>query len=139
MPRRSSSSLAASLGMTVVSRLRKDAALRSLPGPKPPGRRGHRPYGPDVIDLAKRAGQRRGWSSDTFDLYGVKVVKRYKTFLATWRPAGGVIRVVLVDEPTGWRAYFCTDTSASMADILGMVADRFPHKQFSLEIAFQRM
>ena len=27
--------------------------------------------------------------------------KRYKTFLATWRPAAGVIRVVLVDEPTG--------------------------------------
>ena len=85
-----------------------------------------------MIDLAKRGGQRRGWSSDTFELYGEKVVKKYKTFLATWRPAGGVIRVVLVDEPTGWRAYFCTDTSASVADILGMVADRF-----SLEITFR--
>jgi hypothetical protein len=31
----------------------------------------------------------------------------------------------LVDEPTGWRAYFCTDTSASVADILTTVADRF--------------
>jgi hypothetical protein len=124
---------AMSLGMTVVSRLRKDAALRSLPGSKPPGRRGPAPtYGADVIDLAKRAGQRRGWSSDTFELYGEKVVKKYKTFLATWRPAGGVIRVVLVDEPTGWRAYFCTDASASVADILGMVADRF-----SLEITFR--
>jgi hypothetical protein len=28
----------------------------------------------------------------------VQVVKRYKTFLATWKPAGGVIRVVLGDE-----------------------------------------
>src|SRR5829696_3048494 len=37
---------AKALGMTVVSRLRKDAALRSLPGPKPPGRRGPAPtYG----------------------------------------------------------------------------------------------
>ena len=63
-----------------------------------------------MIDLAKRGGQRRGWSSDTFELYGEKAVKKYKTFLATWRPAGGAIRVVLVDEPTGWRAYFCTDT-----------------------------
>jgi hypothetical protein len=124
---------AASLGMTVVSRLRKDAALRSLPGPKPPGRRGPAStYGADVIDLAKRAGQRRGWSTDTFELYGEKAVKRYKTFLATWRPAGGVIRVVLVDEPTGWRAYFCTDPSASVADILTMIADRF-----SLEITFR--
>ncbi len=124
---------AAALGMTVVSRLRKDAALRTLPGPKPPGRRGPAPtYGPDVIDLAKRAGRRRGWSCDTFELYGEKAVKRYKTFLATWRPAGGATRVVLVDEPTGWRAFFCTDTSASAADILGTVADRF-----SLVIAFR--
>jgi len=88
---------AAALGMTVVSRLRKDAALRSLPGPPPVGQRGRpRTYGTDVIDLAKRAGQRRGWSTETITLYGVATVKKYKTFLATWRPAGGVIRVVLV-------------------------------------------
>jgi hypothetical protein len=124
---------AMALGMTVVSRLRKDAALRTLPGPRQAGQRGRpRTYGEDKIDLAKRGGQRRGWSSDTFELYGEKVVKKYKTFLATWRPAGGAIRVVLVDEPTGWRAYFCTDTEASVADILGMVADRF-----SLEITFR--
>ena len=65
-------------------------------------------------------------------LYGEKAVKRYKTFLATWRPAGGLVRVVLVDEPTGWRAYFCTDASASVADILSAAADRF-----SLETAFR--
>ena len=47
---------AQALGMTVVSRLRKNAALWSLPEPKPPRRRGPAPtYGPDVIDLAKRA------------------------------------------------------------------------------------
>ena len=98
------------LGMTVVSRLRKDAALWTLPGPKPPGRRGPAAtYGDRRIDLAKRAGQRRGWSTGVFDLYGEKAVERYKTFPATWHPAGGLIRVVLVDEPTGWRAYFCTD------------------------------
>jgi hypothetical protein len=124
---------AADLGMTVVSRLRKDAALRTLPGPRPAGKRGRpRTYGPDVIDLAKRAGQRRGWSTETITLYGVATVKKYKTFLATWRPAGGVIRVVLVDEPNGWRAYFCTDVSASVADILIAVANRF-----SLETTFR--
>ncbi len=124
---------AMSSGMTVVSRLRKDAALRTVPGPRPAGKRGRpRTYGPDVIDLAKRSGQKRGWSSETVTLYGVATIKKYKTFLATWRPAGGVIRVVLVDEPTGWRAYFCTDISASVADILGAVADRF-----SLEITFR--
>jgi hypothetical protein len=124
---------AKSLGMTVVSRLRKDAALYTVPGPHPEGRRGRpRIYGERRIDLAKRAGQGRGWSTGVFDLYGEKKVKRYKTFTATWRPAGGAIRVVLVDEPTGWRAYFCTDPTATAADILGAVADRF-----SLEITFR--
>jgi hypothetical protein len=121
------------LGVTVVSRLRKDAALRTVPGPRPPGRRGRpRVYGEGRIDLAKRAGQRRGWCSGVFDLYGGRAVKRHKTFLATWRPAGGVIRVVLVDEPSGWRAFFCTEATASVADILTAVADRF-----ALEIAFR--
>jgi hypothetical protein len=84
------------------------------------------------IELAKRAGQWRGWSTGVFDLYGEKTVKRYKTFLATWRPAGGLIRVVLVDEPTGWRAFFCTDASASVAEILETIVDRF-----SLETTFR--
>jgi hypothetical protein len=124
---------AMALGMTVVSRLRKDAALWTVPGPRRKGQRGRPPiYGADRIDLAKRSGQRRGWTTGTFDLYGKPTVKRYKTFLATWGPVGGVIRVVLVNEPTGWIAFFCTDISASVSDILTTVADRF-----SLEITFR--
>jgi hypothetical protein len=120
------------LGVTVVSRLRKDAALWDVPRPHR-GRRGRpRVYGENRVELAKRAGQRRGWASDTFTLYGKETAKRYKTFVATWRPAGGAIRVVVVDEPAGWVAYFCTDPSAGVADILGCVADRF-----SLETAFR--
>jgi hypothetical protein len=126
---------AMSLGVTVVSRLRCDAALWSLPPGVPEGRRGRgrpRVYGTERISLAKRGGQRRGWTTEEFTLYGERVTKRYKTFLATWRPAGGVIRVVLVDEPAGWRAYFCTDPAATVADILTAVADRF-----SLEVTFR--
>ena len=37
-----------------------------------------------------------------------------------------------MDEPTGWVAFFCTDASASVADILESVAARF-----SLEVAFR--
>ena len=48
----------AELGVPVVSRLRKDAALYNLPGPRRPGQRGRpRLYGPQRLDLAKRAGQ----------------------------------------------------------------------------------
>ncbi|MBN9118211.1 MAG: transposase [Planctomycetes bacterium] len=121
------------LAVTVVSRLRKDSALWTVPGPRVPHRRGpNRIYGEQRIDLAKRAGQTRGWTTGTFDLYGKPAEKTYKTFVATWRPAGGAIRVVRVDEPKGWVAFFCTDTAATVADILGCVADRF-----SLEITFR--
>jgi hypothetical protein len=115
-------------GVTVVSRLRKDAALWSLPKPKKPGRRGPQAtYGATRIDLTKRAGHRQAWQTDTFTLYGKEQRKQYKTFLATYRPVGGVIRVVLVRElkrPKGWVAFFCTDAAATVAQILEAVADR---------------
>ena len=121
-----------SLGVTVVSRLRRDSNLRTVPVARP-GRQGRpRIYGEDRIDLAKRGGQRRGWTTGTFTLYGKPTAKKYKTFVATWRPAGGAIRVVLVDEPKGWVAFFCSDPTAGVADILGHVAARF-----SLEITFR--
>ncbi len=122
-------------GITVVSRLRKDAALWTVPGQLKGGHRDRpRIYGEQHVDLARRTGQCRGWSSDVFDLYGKSTVKCNKTFLATWRPVGGAIRVGLVDEPSGWRAFYCTETLASVADIpgTGIVAERF-----SLEITLR--
>jgi hypothetical protein len=114
-------------GVVVVSRLRKDAALWSVPDVVPPGQRKRgapRKYGKDRISLAKRAGHKRGWLTGTFELYGEQVVKTYKTFLATYEPVGGVIRVVLVKEEHGWVAYFCTNVDASVQEILEAVADR---------------
>src|SRR5215210_7114523 len=113
-------------GATVVSRLRHDAALWTLPDAKPrPGKRGRKPvYGDRKISLAKRAAARGGWLTAEFDVYGRYEAKTYKTFLATWPPAGGVIRVVLVKNDDGWVAYFCTDPDATAADVLELVADR---------------
>jgi hypothetical protein len=112
-------------GIILVSRLRKDAALRTLPGKQPTSKRGQKPkYGRVRISLAKRAGQKGGWQTEKMVLYGKEVTKTYKTFLATWRPAGGVIRVVLVKEDHSWRAYFCTKTDATPTEILGKVAER---------------
>jgi hypothetical protein len=115
-------------GIVVVSRLRKDAALWSVPVPPRPGapkRRGRPPtYGKQALSLAKRAGQRRGWQSEELVLYGKAMTKTYKSFLATYRPAGGLIRVVLVREEDGWVAFFCTDPTATAAEILGTVANR---------------
>jgi hypothetical protein len=111
----------------VVSRLRHDAALRDVPAPVPPERRGRgrpRIYGRHRISLAKRAGHRQGWEQVECFQYQHQVTKTVKTFLATWKPAGGVIRVVLVQEEHGWLAYFCTDPNAAVADILEAAAGR---------------
>jgi hypothetical protein len=118
-------------GFVVVGRLRKDAALRTLPPTgRRPGQRGPSPiYGKGKISLAKRAGQTRGWEQVECVQYGERVVKTVKTFLATWRPAGGVIRVVLVQEAHGWVPFFCTDPAACVADILEAAADRGSHEQ----------
>jgi hypothetical protein len=117
-------------GAVVVSRLRKDAALWSLPEPErrrpgQPKKRGPKPkYGKKAISLAKRAAHRHGWQTGAFVLYGKKVTKTYKTFLATYKPVGGVIRVVVVREDDGWVAFFCTAAEAAVAQILETVADR---------------
>jgi hypothetical protein len=114
------------LGVVVFSRLRKDADLRTLPATtRRRGSRGPLPtYGSGRIDLAKRAGQKRGWRRLRCRQYGEWVVKTIKTFEATWRPAGGRIRVVLVREKGGWLAYFCTDPSMTAEAILAAMADR---------------
>jgi DDE superfamily endonuclease len=115
-------------GVTVIGRLRKDAALRDLP-PKPRRgkrrRRGRPPkYGKHKISLAKRAAHPQGWQTAKCTVYGKTVVKLYKTFLATYRPTGGVIRVVIVEEDRDWYPFFSTDPSATAAEIIEAFADR---------------
>jgi hypothetical protein len=118
-------------GFTVVGRLRKDAALWSLPTTtRRPGQPGPLPtYGKQRLSLAKRAGQSRGWDRVACVQYRKRVTKTYKTFLATWKPAGGLIRVVLVQETDGWIPFFCTDPEAAVVDILEAAADRGAHEQ----------
>jgi DDE superfamily endonuclease len=116
---------AAEAGYVVVGRLRKDAALLSVPPPKPPSRRGPQAtYGKGRLSLAKRAGQARGWREVKCVQYGEEVTKAVKSFVATWRPAGGAVRVVIVKERDGWLAYFCTDPAATAEEVLEAAAGR---------------
>jgi hypothetical protein len=114
--------------VVIVGRLRKDAALRDLPPPRKRGQRrgrGRPPkYGKNRLSLAKRAGHRRGWQTMACTVYGKATTKTYKTFLATYPPVGGVIRVVLVKEDHGWYAFFCTDPNARVQEIIEAFADR---------------
>jgi len=126
---------AQSEGWVVVGRLRKDAALWSLPEPKREGRRGPAPtYGKERLSLAKRAGHKSGWEQVECVQYGEKLTKKIKTFEATWRPAGGRIRVVLIQEEHGWVAFFCTKADATAVEILEGAADRGAIEQMFLNV-----
>jgi hypothetical protein len=119
-------------GFTLISRLRKDAALWSVPQPPASSQRGPgrpRLYGRQRISLAKRAGQKRGWQEIQCQQYGQQVTKTIKTFLATWRPAGGVIRVVLVKEQDDWLPFFAVGDKVTAQEILEAVADRGSEEQ----------
>jgi hypothetical protein len=112
--------------IVVVSRLRKDAALFDLPPARQLGQLGRpRVYG-DKMSLAKRAGHQGGWQSITYTCRGREVTRQYKTFLAKSRLVDGLIRVVIVRfEDGGWIAYFCTDPTAEVRDILEVAAARW--------------
>ncbi len=113
------------LGVTLVGRLRKDSALYDLPPREKktrPGRK--RKYGRNRISLAKRAAHPQRWEDVTCVLYGAEVVKQVKTFLATHRTFGGVVRVVIVREANGPQFFYCTDPEADVAEIIEAFADR---------------
>jgi len=114
-------------GVVIISRLRRDAALYTVPKPVPVAQRGRgrpRTYGKQRISLVKRAGHKRGWQQVTCRQYGKEVVKEIKTFEATYKPAAGRIRVVVVKEAHGWLPYFSTDPAMPATTILEQVADR---------------
>jgi len=120
-------------GAVVVSRLRKDARLFDLPEPtKTHGKGRPRIYGRNKLSLSHRGGHRHGWTQTRMTLYGVDQTVTFKTFVATYQPVGGVIRVVIVkrsellftDCPANWVAFFCTDQNVNAETIIEAVADR---------------
>jgi hypothetical protein len=114
-----------SMGVTVVSRLRKDAALWTLPAQPKQRRRGRpRKYGTKRIHLKRRAAHPSGWEPVECSVYGQVVTKTIKTFLATYRPAEGVIRVVIVKEDKSCEYFFCTDPDATPLEIIEAFGDR---------------
>jgi hypothetical protein len=123
-------------GWVVVGRLRKDAHLCDLPPtvrqPKQPGPMPT--YGKNRIYLAELAADPDGWQTVECVQYGEKVVKTIKTFLATWRPAGGMIRVVIVKEEKTWLPFFCTKAEATAAEVLEGMADRNALEQTNKDV-----
>jgi hypothetical protein len=113
-------------GVTLVTRLRKDAALYDLPPKvKKPGKGRPRIYGYHKIQLLRKARQKSGWFKINATLYGQKTTKWVKMFQATYPPAGGRVLVLISREDNGdWRAFMCTNLQATGQEILEAVADR---------------
>ncbi len=113
------------MGATIISRLRKDAALCALPKKVKKRKRGRpRKYGQRIY-LRDKAIKSKGWFSVNVTLYGRQETKQVKMFKATYRPAGGEVLVLIVrEDKDSWRAYMCTNLSAKPEQILEAVADR---------------
>lgn len=72
----------------------------------------------------RRAAHPQEWSVVECFAHGQPVAKIFKTFLATYRPADGIVRVVIVKEKHGCEYFFCTDPNASPRKIIEAFADR---------------
>jgi hypothetical protein len=127
--------------VTMVSRLRLDAALYHPPTPPPPGKRGRKPAKGQRHRSLKVWAARADtpWRAATVDWYrGERKVLWVFSRPALWYTPGQTpvaIRFVLVRDPKGKlqdAAFFCTDLHATPEQILGWVVMRW-----SVEVTFE--
>jgi hypothetical protein len=127
--------------VTMICRLRLDAALYHPPGPRPPGKRGPKPKkGPRQRRLTEWACRRdTPWERVEVQWYGGQC-KLMGVFSRTglWHRRGQdpvAIRYVLARDPEGRQpdaAYFCTDERLGPEEIL-----RYVVRRWSMEVTFE--
>ena len=111
-------------GATVVGRLRKDAALRSMVPPRRGGRGRPRKYGTAEDQPGQTCRTTRGWQALECTVYGEPSPRSTRRSWPRIRLSGGVIRVVMVEEDHDWYPFFCTDLNATVQEIIEAFADR---------------
>lgn len=127
--------------VTLICRLRLDAALYDPPGPQPPSKRGRKPKkGPRQRRLTERAGDgTTPWESIEVDWYGgQRRVMQVFSGTGLWYTQGHdpvAIRYALARDPAGKlpdAAYFCTEERFQPVEILKYVVQRW-----SVEVTFE--
>jgi hypothetical protein len=117
-------------GAVIITRLRKDAVLYAeLKQPAKRKRGRPRKYGKRIKlqNVVKSSG---GWFKVKAFLYSKEEIKEVKVFKAMYKPAGCLVQVLVVCENKDcFRAFICTDLSASAGEILEAVADRYAIEQ----------
>jgi hypothetical protein len=118
------------MGVVVVTRLRKDAVLYAkLKQPRKRKRGRPRKYG-KRIKLNNVVKSSNGWFKVKAFLYGKQEIKDVRVFTALYKPAGCLVQVLVVREGKDcYRAFMCTDLTASAAGILEAVSDRYAIEQ----------
>lgn len=117
-------------GIVAVTRLRKDAVLYGEVKQPEKRKRGRpRKYG-KRIKLANIVKKSDGWFKTKAILYGREETKEVKVFKALYKPAGCMVKVLIVKESKDcFRAFMCTDLTASAVEIIEAVADRYAIEQ----------
>lgn len=112
--------------ITFISRLRSDAGLYEKPRcRKRLGR--PRKYGARLPKLNEMAANKKGFKKYTMKLYGELHQLQMKSFEALWKPAGTVIKVLMVyfDRAKTANYFFSTNLSRSDTQIIEWLAARF--------------
>jgi hypothetical protein len=121
----------------LISRLRMDAALWTLPPKRRPGQRGRpRRRGVRLPTPRQLAARCRHWHPMSVTLYGRPVTAYLWQGRVVWYGAlrTAAVRMVIVHDPTGKRqdeAFFCTDLTLSAGAMLTAYARRW-----TLEVTF---
>jgi len=126
--------------VTVTTRLRADAALYALPGPRQPGRRGRpRVKGerlPELIVLAALVAIR--WQQTPVRCYGQTRTKELASLVCLWPTVFGAqpVRVVLVRAPGAPDGYQLALVSTDLDATPTVLVERYSAR-WSVEVCFE--
>lgn len=128
-------------GVSLVSRIRRDAAIYALPpARRPKGKRGASPRKGKRLPAPKRIAARRtkGWKTITVSRQGRQVQRRILGITCLWYHVcrGTPIRLVIVRDPSGKQEddlLFCSDASVPDEQIVQRYYDRWGVEECILE------
>lgn len=116
---------------TIVTRVRRDAALYALPPPRRPGQRGRpRTKGPRLPTPVQFAARARRWQRTDVPMRGWLVDCKLWSQTVLWYEAARSrpLQLVIVRDPTGVEPddfFLTTDTAATPAQVASAYADRW--------------
>lgn len=125
--------------ITMISRLQSNAALYCPLVCTRNGKRGRpRKYGPRMSSLAEMAKDRKGYRNYSVLFYRKQKTLAVKTIEALWKPAGKVVRVLIVrfreNNTVRYSYFFCTDLELSVLEIIERVCGRWSIEQVFFDL-----